>query len=97
MAKRSRCSSHCSSCNLHFTSDAAFDAHRVGDYAAPIGSETGRRCLHPIEVLDRDGESRFLALTTTGRCVEAARTLHAVDSAPGLIEQAETRRLGEAA
>ena len=63
-----QCTYHRSPCGRHFHSLAAFDVHRTGDYAAPVGSKRGRRCLSPIEVLDRNGNERFLALTEDGAC-----------------------------
>ena len=65
------CTNHCRACGgedgTHFHSVAAFDAHRTGDHASN-DPETRRRCLHPIEVLDKSGESRFVALTRSGVC-----------------------------
>ena len=65
--KTPTCTYHCSYCGRHFHSLLAFDYHRVGDYAEPIGSEDGRRCLSPIEVLDTRGRFR-LEIWATGVC-----------------------------
>lgn len=65
------CTNHCRACGgeagRHFHSVAAFDAHRTGDFSSN-DPDTRRRCLNPIEVLDRDGNERLVALSTTGVC-----------------------------
>jgi hypothetical protein len=81
--KTTTCTNHCSACGRHFHSLKAFDHHRTGAYGTgaygepvgdqPIGSsatgsEHGRRCLHPLDVLASDGESRFEAPTDNGEC-----------------------------
>ncbi|MDQ2760342.1 MAG: hypothetical protein M3Y17_07875 [Actinomycetota bacterium] len=40
------CSYHCGTCGSHFTSLAAFDLHRAGDYGAGT-----RHCLDPDDVI----------------------------------------------
>jgi hypothetical protein len=64
------CTYHCSTCGQHFHSLAAFDRHRVGslDASIPVGSEHGRRCLHPLDVQRANGEAYFEPLTTSGEC-----------------------------
>ena len=62
------CTAHCSGCGTHFHSQAAFDAHRVGSFSEPVGSEDGRHCLHPIEVLNRKGEPRLVVIAPHGVC-----------------------------
>jgi len=54
------CRYHCGGCGRHFTSEAAFDAHRVGDHSKPNGHPEGRRCL-AIE-----DDARFTGVE--GRC-----------------------------
>jgi hypothetical protein len=66
--KTTTCTNHCSACGRHFHSLNAFDRHRTGTYGEPIGPEHGRRCLHPLDVLASDGESRFEAPTDDGEC-----------------------------
>ncbi len=64
----SHCTNHCLTCGRHFHSLEAFDAHRSGDHRAPLGSETGRRCLAPIECLDTLGELRLETLAEDAIC-----------------------------
>lgn len=59
------CTNHCGSCSRHFSSVAAFDAHRVRD-------ESGwPQCFDPefdVECYDAMGVSRFIALSIEGEC-----------------------------
>jgi hypothetical protein len=61
------CTFHCSACRRHFHSLAAFDAHRVGDFASN-DPDMRRRCEHPLDLLNEDGEMRLVALTERGVC-----------------------------
>lgn len=72
MSQQTRCTSHCSRCQRHFHSVAAFDAHRIGSYASN-DPETGRRCAHPIDL----GE-KFTALTNDGICSMYAEPISGV-------------------
>ena len=71
MTRNVCCTNHCRACGgsegRHFHSVAAFDAHRTGDYASN-DPETRRRCVHPLDVLDKSGECRFVALSRSGVC-----------------------------
>jgi len=62
------CTAHCSKCRTCFHSLAAYDAHRVGKFSEPLDSEDGRRCVHPLDLLNAEGEMRLVALTEKGRC-----------------------------
>lgn len=44
-----RCRYHCGACQRHFASEAAFDAHRIGEHGLPNGDPEGRRCSAPHE------------------------------------------------
>lgn len=72
------CTYCCGNCGRHFHSLTAFDAHRVGSHSAPRGSEERRRCLAPIEVVDKHGEARLVALTEHGECRMLADVKHDV-------------------
>jgi hypothetical protein len=61
------CTHHCSPCGRHFHSLAAFDAHRIGDFASD-DPETRRRCQSPLDAVDGNGEMRLVALTEAGLC-----------------------------
>jgi hypothetical protein len=61
------CTYHCSACGCHFHSLDSFDAHRQGDYES-TDPEIGRRCIHPFDLLDRNGKSRLEELTVDGEC-----------------------------
>lgn len=45
--KRTTCRYHCRTCGRHFASAEAFDQHRRGSFAAPVGGFEGRRCVAP--------------------------------------------------
>jgi hypothetical protein len=61
-ARRTNCTYHCSPCGRHFHSLNAFDAHHEHD-------ETGWPiCLDPLDLEDRDGKPRLVALTHDGAC-----------------------------
>jgi hypothetical protein len=51
------CTYHCGACGRHFHSLSAFDIHR-----------DGRRCADPLDLEDRDGKPRLVALARDGRC-----------------------------
>ena len=56
------CTYHCSPCGRHFHSLEAFDLHHERDH-------TGwPHCLDPLDLLDRDGKARLVALTEAGEC-----------------------------
>lgn len=56
------CTNHCGQCSRHFHSLEAFDLHHARDESGwPI-------CLDPIDLVDRDGRERLVALTTRGEC-----------------------------
>ena len=56
------CTNHCGQCHRCFHSLEAFDSHHVRD-------ETGWPiCLAPLDLFDRDGEERLVALTEVGEC-----------------------------
>jgi hypothetical protein len=56
MSPRLTCTNHCSQCGRHFHSLHAFDAHHIHD-------ETGWSvCLDPLDLEDRDGKPRLVAL-----------------------------------
>lgn len=56
------CTNHCSQCGRHFHSLEAFDVHHDHD-------ETGWPvCLDPLDLLDRYGKERLVALTDDGEC-----------------------------
>jgi hypothetical protein len=60
------CGAHCDACGTHFSSDAAFDLHRVGSFNDPANP---RRCEHPLDAPPkRNGQPRFAVLTDTGGC-----------------------------
>lgn len=62
MSRTVTCTNHCSACSRCFHSLAAFDAHHIHDEAGwPI-------CLAPVDLLDRDGEERLVALSEVGEC-----------------------------
>jgi len=63
---RRKCSNHCSACGSHFTSLAAFDAHRYGSH------QDGRRCWNPEEELP------LVIQTEIGVCDITAETLEPV-------------------
>ncbi len=41
------CRCHCRGCGFHFSSLAAFDAHRFGDYSLPRNDLEARHCVSP--------------------------------------------------
>ena len=56
------CTNHCSACNRHFHSLQAFDAHHIRDDTGwPV-------CLDPVDLEDRFGYPRLVALTEHGAC-----------------------------
>jgi hypothetical protein len=56
------CTNHCSQCGRHFHSLAAFDTHHQRDDTGwPV-------CLDPVDLVDRDGRERLVALTEHGEC-----------------------------
>ena len=61
------CTYHCTSCGCHFHSLKAFDAHRQGDHASN-DPELGRHCVHPLDLVDKEGAMRLEALTEYGVC-----------------------------
>jgi hypothetical protein len=61
------CTNHCSGCGKCFHSIRAFDTHRIGDHASN-DPETRRRCAHPLDLLDDNGEMRLVALSEQGVC-----------------------------
>jgi hypothetical protein len=75
--RRVRCTNHCSACRGHFHSLEAFDAHRVGDFKS-TDPETRRRCAHPLDLRDADGEMRLLAITESGECAMYSEVQHGV-------------------
>lgn len=64
---RTKCRYHCVPCNTHFHSLKAFDAHRQGDHGSNH-PQTGRHCVHPLDLIDAKGALRLEALTTSGVC-----------------------------
>jgi hypothetical protein len=60
------CTNHCSGCGRHFHSLESFDLHRTGDYGEPLGSEGGRRCLSPLDVLGAGRAMRLEPLAEDG-------------------------------
>jgi hypothetical protein len=91
------CTYHCSGCGRHFHSLAAFDLHRVGDFASN-DPETRRRCEAPIDLVDEHGEMRLTSLTERGLCrsCEAAEAPVTVWTMKGARERAR-QAWGEAA
>jgi hypothetical protein len=74
-----RCTNHCSACRGHFHSLEAFDAHRVGDFkSTDPETRRRRRCEHPLDLRDADGEMRLLAITETGECAMYSEVQHGV-------------------
>ena len=56
------CTNHCSQCGRCFHSLEAFDAHHERDADGwPV-------CLDPLDLRDRDGKDRLVALTGDGEC-----------------------------
>jgi len=55
--QRVRCRAHCPACGGHFTSEAAFDAHREGSHR-----HGERHCLEP------EGVPCLRVVTDSGRC-----------------------------
>jgi len=74
--KQLTCTNHCGACGRHFHSLKAFDLHRIGDYASN-DPETRRRCADPLDLEDRDGRPRLIALGL-GECRMRAEVLHDV-------------------
>ena len=66
MSRATTCTYHCGACGRHFHSLAAFDAHRIGDYASN-DPEIGRHCVSPLDV-HKDGVMVHDRLTETGVC-----------------------------
>lgn len=60
MGPRTSCTHHCCACQGHFTSLAAFDAHRVGP-------PDDRRC--DVDVEDREGRALLVPKTENGTCL----------------------------
>jgi hypothetical protein len=56
----SNCRSHCRTCHTHFSSDAAFDAHRRGP-------AEGRYCCDTVD------DGRFAIKAQTGKCAICVR------------------------
>lgn len=66
------CTNHCSQCGRHFHSLEAFDTHHSHD-------ETGWPvCLDPLDLVDRDGRERLVALSRDGECRIYAKVEHHV-------------------
>jgi hypothetical protein len=61
MERTVHCTTHCRSCGAHFSSTAAFDAHRKG----PIDA---RYCEHPNDVVTLAGEARLGIKSAAGVC-----------------------------
>jgi len=61
------CRYHCTACNTHFASLEAFDAHRQGDHASN-DPELGRHCVHPLDLLDKNGLLVLVAANAHGVC-----------------------------
>lgn len=57
------CAFHCSSCGAHFSSESAFDTHRVGRF-----SPNERRCVEPADATDRKGRAKFEPRSTSAVC-----------------------------
>lgn len=81
--RQARCVFHCSGCASHFSSLAAFDAHRAGSH------RVGRHCLDPGR------EPRLVARTEVGVCTmhgvaEVGVTVSTL--APNLEERRERLR-----
>jgi len=88
--QRVRCRAHCPACGGHFTSDAAFDAHREGSHR-----DGERRCLEPegvpcLRVVTDSGRCEIhspnaegIELREHGRQVDAARERHSGRPLPG--------------
>jgi hypothetical protein len=68
-ARRSRCKTHCPTCHAHFSSNAAFDAHRKG----PIGA---RYCAEPADLTSRAGVPVFGVKDLAGVCEIAGGGVH---------------------
>lgn len=83
------CTYHCSGCGRHFHSLAAFDLHRIGDFASG-DPDTERRCQSPLDALDDSGEMRLVPLTETGLCraYEAAEATVTVWTMRGSLDRA---------
>lgn len=75
MSRNVCCTNHCRVCGgpdgRHFHSVAAFDAHRVGEFSSN-DPETRRRCVSPLDITDKDGNLRLVALSASGVCAIAA-------------------------
>lgn len=75
MSRNVCCTNHCRACGgeggRHFHSVAAFDAHRVGDFTSN-DPETRRRCISPLDVIDKHGNPRLVALSASGVCAVAS-------------------------
>jgi hypothetical protein len=60
---KTRCTHHCSNCDSHFSSLAAFDLHRAGDF------RTGQRhCLDPEDIKGRSPHTTLVAKSWDGYC-----------------------------
>jgi hypothetical protein len=74
VSRRVCCTHHCRACGgsegRHFHSVAAFDAHRVGDFASNDPAKR-RRCRSPLDVLTKEGTPRLVALSDSGVCAVA--------------------------
>jgi hypothetical protein len=56
------CTYHCSPCGRHFHSLAAFDVHHErNDDGWPC-------CAAPLDLVDKHGQERLVALTDAGEC-----------------------------
>lgn len=78
------CRSHCK-CGLHFSTDRAFDAHRVGPAAE-------RECLDPIDATDKHGRDIFIALDEQGECSIGSAHVHTGVTVWGLRKDVEKAR-----
>jgi len=61
------CTYHCSECGSHFSSLAAFDSHRQGEFGEGKFGD-GRFCEEPEDVLDSTGNLRLTPLSVEGEC-----------------------------
>jgi hypothetical protein len=62
MSRTTHCTSHCSQCGRHFHSLTSFDTHQIHDQDGwPI-------CLDPLDLEDRHGKARLVALARNGIC-----------------------------
>ena len=59
--RRATCRYHCTSCDQHFSSLVAFDAHRIGPWEE-------RECVLPHEAVSERGKTLLRVQTTDGIC-----------------------------